>query len=155
MGILTEEMKRVVSEQRLGYVATVCPDGTPNLSPKGTLAVWDDDHLVFADIHSARTIANIQHNPMVETNVVDVFARKGYRFRGKAIALSEGALFDEIVAFYQERDVFDAPKRIRTVVLVKVDRALPLISPGYDRKVTEDEVREKWESYYLGLKQKS
>ena len=36
-------MKRVVGEQRLGFVATVCPDGTPNLSPKGTTAVWDDD----------------------------------------------------------------------------------------------------------------
>jgi len=29
-------------------VATVRPDGTPNLSPKGTTAVWDDDHLVSA-----------------------------------------------------------------------------------------------------------
>ena len=35
-------MKRVVEEQRLGFVATVSPDGTPNLSPKGTTAVWFD-----------------------------------------------------------------------------------------------------------------
>src|SRR6185295_14131401 len=39
----TDDMKRVVEEQRLGFVATVCPDGTPNLSPKGTTAVWDDE----------------------------------------------------------------------------------------------------------------
>ena len=50
MGILSDDMKRIVREQRLGYIATVCPDGTPNLSPKGTTAVWDDDHLVFADV---------------------------------------------------------------------------------------------------------
>ncbi|HIM48303.1 MAG TPA: pyridoxamine 5'-phosphate oxidase family protein, partial [Dehalococcoidia bacterium] len=31
MGVLTDDMKRVVREQRLGYIATVCPDGTPNL----------------------------------------------------------------------------------------------------------------------------
>ena len=31
MGILTEEMKEAVNQRRLGYVATVCPDGTPNL----------------------------------------------------------------------------------------------------------------------------
>ena len=36
MGILTADMRRVVGEQRLGFVATVCPDGTPNLSPTGT-----------------------------------------------------------------------------------------------------------------------
>jgi predicted pyridoxine 5'-phosphate oxidase superfamily flavin-nucleotide-binding protein len=53
---LTADMKRVVVEQRLAFVATVCPDGTPNLSPKGTISVWDDDHLVFADIRSPGTI---------------------------------------------------------------------------------------------------
>ncbi len=35
MGILTTEIKEFVKKQKLGFVATVCPDGTPNLSPKG------------------------------------------------------------------------------------------------------------------------
>jgi len=39
---LTADMKRVVVERRLAFVATVCPDGTPNLSPKGTISVWDE-----------------------------------------------------------------------------------------------------------------
>jgi predicted pyridoxine 5'-phosphate oxidase superfamily flavin-nucleotide-binding protein len=42
---LTEDMRRLVLEQKLGFAATVCPDGTPNLSPKGTTTVWDDTHL--------------------------------------------------------------------------------------------------------------
>jgi hypothetical protein len=62
MGILTGEMRRAV-ETQLGFVATTCPDGTPNLSPKGTTAVWDDDHLVFAHIHSPGTVANLRSNP--------------------------------------------------------------------------------------------
>jgi predicted pyridoxine 5'-phosphate oxidase superfamily flavin-nucleotide-binding protein len=33
-GILTPDMQRVIREQRLGFVATVRPDGGPNLSPK-------------------------------------------------------------------------------------------------------------------------
>jgi predicted pyridoxine 5'-phosphate oxidase superfamily flavin-nucleotide-binding protein len=148
MGILTEDMKRVVREQRLGYVATVCPDGTPNLSPKGTTAVWDDDHLVFADIRSPGTIANLRGNPKVEINVVDWFLRKGYRFKGTGTVLTEGALFQEILAFYERQGMFDAPSRIQAVVLVHVEQALPLISPAYDRNVSEDEVRERWERYY-------
>ena len=40
---LDDDMRRVVNEQSLGFVATVCPDGTPNLSPKGTTIVWDDE----------------------------------------------------------------------------------------------------------------
>ena len=54
MGILNDDMQRVVRQQRFGFIATVCPDGSPNLSPKGTTAVWDDDHLVFADLASRR-----------------------------------------------------------------------------------------------------
>jgi predicted pyridoxine 5'-phosphate oxidase superfamily flavin-nucleotide-binding protein len=148
MGILTEDMKRVVREQRLGYVATVCPDGTPNLSPKGTTAVWDDEHLVFADIRSPGTVANLGRNPAVEINVVDWFVRKGYRFKGTATVLTEGAQFEEIRAFYERQGILDAPLRIRAVVLVRVEQALPLISPAYDRGVTEDQVREQWDRYY-------
>jgi len=68
-------MKRVVGEQRLGFFATVCEDGSPNLSPKGTTYVLDDDHLLFAEIRSPQTVANIRRGPAVEVNVVDPFVR--------------------------------------------------------------------------------
>src|SRR5215207_6636870 len=152
MAMLTEDMKRVIREQRLGYVATVCPDGTPNLSPKGTTTVWDDDHLVFADIRSPRTIANLKQNPAVEINVVDWFTRKGYRFKGNATVIEDGPLFNELVAFYDQQERSDAPRRIQAVVMVEVQRALPLVSPAYDREVTEDQVRTQWEEYYQQLR---
>jgi len=103
MGLLTDDMKRVVGEQRLGFVATVCPDGTPNLSPKGTMAVWDDDHLVFANIRSPGTLTNLRQNANVEVNVVDPLLRKGYRFKGIAAVLASGALYDQVIAFYKAR----------------------------------------------------
>ena len=153
MATLTEDMKRVIREQRLGFVATVCPDGTPNLSPKGTTTVWDDDHLVFADIRSPRTIANLKQNPSIEINIVDWFTRKGYRFKGIATVIESGSLFDELVSFYSQQGLFDAPRRIQTIVMVKVERALPLISPAYDRDTTEDQVRTRMENYYQQLRE--
>src|SRR5215468_2288846 len=119
MGILTGDMKRVVEQQRLGFVATVCPDGTPNVSPKGTTTVWDDDHLIFANIRSAGTLANLRHNPSVEINVVDPFVRKGYRFKGVAIILDAGELYDRMLAFYRERGSRNA---IKEIVMVRVER---------------------------------
>lgn len=80
-----------MTTQRLGYVATVCPDGTPNVSPKGTTAVWDDEHLVFAHHYSRQTVANIEAgNTAVEVNVVDPILRKGYRFKGPATVHRDG-----------------------------------------------------------------
>jgi predicted pyridoxine 5'-phosphate oxidase superfamily flavin-nucleotide-binding protein len=142
MGILTDDMKRVVLEQRLGFAATVCPDGTPNLSPKGTTTVWDDDHLVFADICSPGTIANLQQNSAIEINVVDPDVRKGYRFKGTAIVLTDGPRFEEILAFYRQRGT---QNQIQSIVLIKVERALPLVSPAYDLGATEDEIRARWQ----------
>ena len=112
---LTADMKRVVMEQRLAFVATVCPDGTPNVTPKGTIAVWDDDHLVFADIRSPGTIANIKKNPAVELNVVDSFVRKGYRFKGVGEVIADGERFQEIMRFYRGRwvDLLVAPQKHR------------------------------------------
>ena len=105
MGVLTDDMKRVVRQQRLAFVATVCADNTPNVSPKGCIAVWGDDHLVFANIRSPRTISNLRHNPAIEINVVDPIVRKGYRFKGTATVVEAGARYEEITAFFRARGV--------------------------------------------------
>jgi hypothetical protein len=149
MGIISADMKRVVDEQRLGFVATVCPDGTPNLSPKGTTAVWDADHLVFANICSPGTIANLRQNAGVEVNVVDPFVRKGYRFKGAGSILESGPLYDKVIAFYKERGVASA---IREVVMVRVQSAQPIDSPAYDLGATEAEVRARWERHYEAVR---
>jgi uncharacterized protein len=149
MGILTADMKRVVEQQRLGFVATVCPDGTPNLSPKGTTAVWDDDHLIFANIRSPGTLANLRANAHVEVNVVDPFVRKGYRFKGVASIVESGPLYDELLAFYRERGSQHA---VREIVMIQVHTAQPIDSPAYDLGLTEDEVRDRIERHFQSIR---
>jgi predicted pyridoxine 5'-phosphate oxidase superfamily flavin-nucleotide-binding protein len=150
---LTEDMRRVVDEQRLAFVATVNADGTPNLSPKGTIAVLDDEHLVFADLASPQTIENLRRNPSTELNVVDPVTRKGYRFAGRAEVYGDGDRFQRLVGFFGEgpRAVSRPDERIRHVVVVSVDRALPLVSPAYDAGASEQEVSRRWEAYFTEL----
>jgi uncharacterized protein len=150
MGILTRDMIRFVREQRLGYVATVCADGTPNLSPKGTTTVWDDDHLVFADICSPGTASNLERNPAIEVNVVDPIARRGYRFKGRAVIFADGPEFTAGQDFYRRVQALDEAivARIRAIVLITVERALPLISPIYDLGASQAEVEARYTAYY-------
>jgi uncharacterized protein len=148
-------MKRVVGEQRLGFYATVCEDGSPNLSPKGTTYVWDDDHLFFADLRSPRTIENIRRGSLVEVNVVDPLARKGYRFKGPAVIHRRGT---EPCAKGLERLRAAGSThvdRVRAIVVIEVREARPLISPAYDDgTVTEDEmIRVFRERFGLGFPQ--
>jgi uncharacterized protein len=150
---LSEDMQRVVLEQRLGFAATVCPDGSPNLSPKGTTTVWDDEHLVFADIHSPGTVRNVQSNPAIEINVVDPIVRKGFRFKGQAELHSGGAIYETGLELLAERGYDAAPERIRTIVLVRVESAAALISPVYDSGADEEEVATRWERRLAQLRE--
>jgi predicted pyridoxine 5'-phosphate oxidase superfamily flavin-nucleotide-binding protein len=141
--VLDDDMQRVVNEQRLAYVASVSPDGTPNLSPKGTTAVWDDEHLVFAHIHSPQTVANIEAgNAVVEINVVDPIARKGYRFKGPATVHRDGPTYESGLRFYEARSGLE-PERVEAIVLIRVERATPLTSPAYDDGTSQDEIEQR------------
>jgi predicted pyridoxine 5'-phosphate oxidase superfamily flavin-nucleotide-binding protein len=146
VAVLDEEMKRLVRRQRLGFVATVAPDGTPNLSPKGSTTVWGEDQIVFADVLSPRTIRNLVDNPRVEINVVDPFTRKGFRFKGKGTVLRSGAEYWKIIEMYKA-DGTDV-RRIRAIVVVRVEFAAPLISPAYEVGVGEADMARSWEEYY-------
>ncbi len=150
MGILTADMKRVVTEQRLGFVATNDDDGTPNLSPKGTMTVFGDDHILFSNLRSPRTIRNLQARPAIEINFVDPLARKGYRFKGEAEYVERGsALFNELLLQFEHWG--DLTPNIKGIVKVRVERALPITSPAYDVGAEEADLRRQWLDTFIGL----
>ena len=142
---ISEEIKNFVNPQKLGYVATVSNDGTPNLSPKGTIIVMNESTLVFADIRSPQTIQNLQNNPSVEINVVDPFQRLGYRFKGECKIINEGPEFDKILDYYINAGI---KSKINSVVIVDVESMSEVTSPSYDLGVTKDELVSKWKKYY-------
>ena len=154
MAILTEDMQRVVREQRLGFHATVCADGSPNLSPKGTTDVWDGDHLYFAEICSPQTAENIRRGSMVEVNVVDPFVRKGYRFKGPAVVHEPGT---DVYAQGLERLRAAGSKllhRVNAIVVIEVQRASAVVSPAYDDgTMTEADVRAIHQARFADLHQ--
>jgi len=146
MGLLTNEIKGLIEQQKLGYVATVSPENTPNLSPKGTISVWDDEHLVFADIKSPKTMENLEKNPSLEINVIDPIARKGFRFKGTGTILSSGQEYDKIISYYSKMGI---KSKIGRVVLIKVSSVNNVTSPLYDLGYTEEEIKKRWKEYYL------
>jgi uncharacterized protein len=147
--MLTRDMKRVVAEHPLGYVATAAADGTPNLSPKGTFFVVDDTTIAFAEIRSPGTLRNLQANPRIEVNFIDPFVRKGYRFAGTAKVLPRGEdRFDELL----KNSGTSLAQRVRAIVLISVTKALPLVSPAYDDgTATEDTIRRSWTTRFRKL----
>ena len=149
---LSADMQRVVLEQSLGFVATVTPDGRPNLSPKGTMTVFDAGHLMFADIASPGTVENLALHPGVEVNVVDPIVRKGYRFKGNGTVHSSGPMFERGLEVLRERGYTTKAERVRAIVVIEVTDAAPLVSPAYDDGATEESVSERWRQRYTALR---
>lgn len=143
---ITESIKKFLDSQKLGYVATVSEDGTPNLSPKGTIIAWDDNTLAFADIRSPNTIKNLENRPNLEINVVDPLLRKGFRFKGSGRIIKNGQNYEAILNHYRTNGI---KSPIGAIVLVEVSEILEVISPLYDLGVSEEELKEKWKKRLL------
>ena len=118
MAKISEDVKKAIAEIKPALVATAGKDGLPNVSPKGSFRVLDDEHVVFADLRSPRTIANIKENPRVAVIGLDPLSRKGWRIWGQAEILTEGAILD---SFSQE---YASKGKVNHVVKLKVDQAV-------------------------------
>src|ERR1700730_17267340 len=149
MAKLDADMQSLVRRTILCFAATINGDGSPNLSPKSTLIVHDDQHLLFANIASPRTVANLRREPRIEINCVDIFARRGYRFTGHASVRSAGdPIYDEVAAALRAEHGDAIP--IHDAVLVRVLSAKPILSPAYAYVpgVTETSLREVYARKY-------
>lgn len=139
---LTADMRAVIDATHLCFCATVTPDGRPNLSPKGTIRVWDEQRLFFLDIASPRTRANLLHRPELELNVVDPLSRRGWRFRGTAALHADGEIHRRATRRIRMEE--GVRYEVAAVVLVTVTSAEPLVSPGYLHVPDETAMRLHW-----------
>lgn len=148
MTTISQDMIDIIEKSKLMFVATVNDDGSPNLSPKGSVRVLDDKHLIFADIASPDTIDNLRARPSIEINVVDFLSRRGYRFGGTAEVLDPtDPACTHIATWLREANGDSVP--CHHAVRIEVTRAEELHSPAYTfQKSTEPEPRHAWMSKY-------
>lgn len=142
--MITPAMRALVDRQRVGFVATVNADRTP----KGTVVVWDDEHLLWAGLRSPRTVRNLRERPATEISVVDPLTRKGYQFRGICGLVEDGEELEAIRTFY--RDERNVTNHIRRAVLVRVEEAEAVTSPSYDEPgADEAAIRARYVAWYM------
>ena len=104
---------------KMGWVATATREGVPNVTPKGTVRVLDDQHLIFADLFSLKTWQNLEQNPQVAVTVVDTGSAKGYQLKGTAELISSGPLFEQFAAQLKQAKPSLAPPKY--VVKISVE----------------------------------
>ena len=148
--IITEQMKSIARNHPIGIVGTVNADGTPNVSPKGTMVVLDDDTVIFGEIASPGTLANILERSAMEINFVDVLARRCFRAKGEADVLPLGSdSFNALRSHFDRWGVL--AERIRHIIRLRVLKASVVVTPAYALGQSEAELKAHWKAHFANL----
>ena len=116
---LSEEAKQIINDVHPAQVATASKEGRPNVSPKGSFRVFDDNHVIFYEGGQMYTLANLRENPQVAAIVYNPDTQRGCRIWGKAEILESGEVFDKVVAESASRG-----RTIKHLVMVAVDEVV-------------------------------
>ena len=124
---LSDKARAILSGTNFATVATIEPDGQPQLSP-----VWvkhDGDDVLFSTTVGRRKHVNISRDPRVTVCVFDHDDPYTYvEIRGTATMTEEGgrALIDEFAKKYRGLDEYpwDGPDAVRVVVRVTATRVV-------------------------------
>jgi hypothetical protein len=110
------------SGQSTGLVAT-SNDGRPDVALKGSLMVWDADHLAWWERGRAETEAAVRANPEVAVLVRNITRdRRTLRFYGEARIVDDAALREQIWERVVQVEKDTDPEKTGVGVLVRVDR---------------------------------
>lgn len=114
----------------LCWLATVDEQGQPNVSPKEVFAVFDDQHLVIAQIASPQSVRNIQHNPKVCISMIDIIVQRGWKLQGHAqyVGASDAAFQTYALPL---KALAGEKFKIHGVMLVRVEKVQRILAPSY------------------------
>jgi len=84
MNLLSEDVLSAAKNSVLCWLATVDAKGQPNVSPKEIYVIFDDQHIVVANIASPKTAKNVEATGKVCLTFVDILVQKGFKVTGTA-----------------------------------------------------------------------
>ena len=126
MTAIPQKLRDVLANGHHIWVATVAPDGTPNVSIKGSGGLLDEEHIYFADRYSHETLENLEHDPRVAVGVHDPGHKVAMQVKGRAQLIDHGDVFDEVKARLAAiSDQLKMPP-LKHVVSIGVDQVINL-----------------------------
>lgn len=121
---MAEAVDSAIAEGNVCLVATASKDGMPDIAFKGSVMVWDTDHLAFWERAHGQTLRNLQENPQAAVLYRSTTRGVAYRFFGAAELHGEGELREQIMARTVEVELNRDPERKGVAVLIRVDKVL-------------------------------
>ena len=121
--VIPENYKDLFDKKAFGSLATVMPDGTPQVTP-----VWidyDGTHLLVNSARGRRKDKNMERNPAVALSILD--PDNPYRYlevRGRVVEITEEGAdkhIDKMAKKYLDKDAYPWKRPEETRVLYKIE----------------------------------
>lgn len=144
---LPETAVKCIETWRLGFLATVSPDGKPNVSPKGTFIVVDEETIAFGEMRSPNTVRNLSQNREVEVNFVDTLTRRGTRIRGQAQMVGKDEeRYKDLLPYFLAIWGEELCAMFNQIIVIPVGTVKPLQSPIYEVGGNAEDLKALWKS---------
>ncbi len=88
--MFTDEVRRLIDESVLCWLATSSAAGEPSVSPKEIFTAFGDRAIIIANIASPGSGRNIRENAQACVSFIDIFRQKGFQVKGGAVELRAG-----------------------------------------------------------------
>jgi len=119
---ITPEVKEFL-QTHLVFLATVDSRGRPHMVPKATLAIVNENQVVFVDLRATQTRRNVLNNHHVAIVAIDPVDYRGYELRGKASVVDRGPQFKKI---FSSIPVLSQYPKLRDIILVRINSVKPI-----------------------------
>ncbi len=123
MSKLTQEMKEMIAGHQC-FIGTVNQNGTPNVAPKRSTRVLDDETLIFNEGTGGATYENILNGSKVSVALVNREVPDGYRFLCDAELQSEGAVYEQAKELSLKNGM-RAPKAVALLHIIEIHSLKP------------------------------
>jgi len=115
-------------------VATASTSGMPDIAYKGSVMVFDSDHLAWWERALGTTLANVRENGHACLYYVNREKRQSFKFFGTAEVIDEGPIRDEVMSRTIQVELDRDPERKGVAVMVRIDK---VIEPGKEPMVRD------------------
>ena len=134
---LTDDMRRELDEalanRNVVLVASASGAGVPDIAFKGSVMVWDAEHLAYWERSRGQTMRNLTENPNICLMFRNPETRISWKFFGEAQVLDSGELREQIMARANPLELKQDPERKGAGVLIKINRVLERGQPLMER----------------------
>ncbi|MGI8549665.1 MAG: pyridoxamine 5'-phosphate oxidase family protein [Dehalococcoidia bacterium] len=119
---ITQAINHALEEGVPCIIATASISGMPNVSYRGSVLVFDREHLAFWERAKGGSLRNLSENPQIEVFYRNREKGLSWRFYGHTEILEDGEKRSQIMNRVIDREINQDPERKGIAVLIRVDR---------------------------------